>query len=233
MNGVAVYGHWGRPVLAFPAERGDAGEFERHGMVGAVGDLLDAGRVKLYCVDSFDSRDAGRTRHPARGARAAPPRVRVVDPRRGRAVRPVGLRRGGRADRVRRQPRRLSRRRTSRSSAPTCSRSRSACRATTTRPRGTAGASAATPHTSTTRWTTSANSKAITSTGCAAGSACCSCAGRAGGRTRPARSSPRASFAGLLESKGIRCELDLWGHDVPHDWPSWRAQLAHHLPRFC
>ncbi|MDP9209563.1 MAG: esterase, partial [Actinomycetota bacterium] len=25
---------------------------------------------------------------------------------------------------------------------------------------------------------------------------------------------------------------DLWGHDVPHDWPSWRAQLAHHLPRF-
>jgi esterase/lipase superfamily enzyme len=41
------------------------------------------------------------------------------------------------------------------------------------------------------------------------------------------------TLAGLLESKGIRCELDLWGHDVAHDWPSWRAQLAHHLPRFC
>ena len=54
MNGVAVYGHWGRPVLAFPAERGDAGEFERRGMVGAVGGLLAAGRAKLYCVDSFD-----------------------------------------------------------------------------------------------------------------------------------------------------------------------------------
>jgi esterase/lipase superfamily enzyme len=40
-------------------------------------------------------------------------------------------------------------------------------------------------------------------------------------------------MAGLLASKGIRHELDLWGHDVPHDWPSWRAQLAHHLPRFC
>jgi esterase/lipase superfamily enzyme len=39
-------------------------------------------------------------------------------------------------------------------------------------------------------------------------------------------------FAKLLESKGIRHELDLWGHDVPHDWPSWRAQLAHHLHRF-
>ena len=40
-------------------------------------------------------------------------------------------------------------------------------------------------------------------------------------------------LAGLLSQKGIRHELDLWGHDVPHDWPSWRAQLAHHLPRFC
>jgi esterase/lipase superfamily enzyme len=40
-------------------------------------------------------------------------------------------------------------------------------------------------------------------------------------------------FAGLLDSKGIRHELDLWGHDVPHDWPSWRAQMAHHMPRFC
>jgi esterase/lipase superfamily enzyme len=37
----------------------------------------------------------------------------------------------------------------------------------------------------------------------------------------------------LLAEKGIRHEVDLWGHDVPHDWPSWRAQIAHHLPRFC
>jgi esterase/lipase superfamily enzyme len=36
-----------------------------------------------------------------------------------------------------------------------------------------------------------------------------------------------------LHAKGIRCEVDLWGYDVPHDWPSWRRQLAHHLPRFC
>jgi esterase/lipase superfamily enzyme len=39
-------------------------------------------------------------------------------------------------------------------------------------------------------------------------------------------------FAKLLESKGLRHELDLWGHDVPHDWPAWRDQLAHHLHRF-
>ena len=41
------------------------------------------------------------------------------------------------------------------------------------------------------------------------------------------------SFARLLAHKGIPHELDLWGHDVPHDWPSWRDQIAHHLPRFC
>ncbi|HWC14808.1 MAG TPA: alpha/beta hydrolase-fold protein [Actinomycetota bacterium] len=40
-------------------------------------------------------------------------------------------------------------------------------------------------------------------------------------------------FAGLLAEKGIRHELDLWGYDVPHDWPSWRNQIAHHLQRFC
>jgi esterase/lipase superfamily enzyme len=40
-------------------------------------------------------------------------------------------------------------------------------------------------------------------------------------------------FSQLLADKGIRHELDLWGYDVPHDWPSWRAQLAHHMPRFC
>ena len=41
------------------------------------------------------------------------------------------------------------------------------------------------------------------------------------------------AFGGVLAEKGIPHEVDLWGHDVPHDWPSWRAQFAHHLPRFC
>ncbi len=50
--------------------------------------------------------------------------------------------------------------------------------------------------------------------------------------TTGALDSTRALGA-LASSKGLRVETDLWGHDVPHDWPSWRAQLAHHLPRFC
>jgi esterase/lipase superfamily enzyme len=38
-------------------------------------------------------------------------------------------------------------------------------------------------------------------------------------------------FAELLGAKEIRHELDLWGHDVAHDWPWWRLQIAHHLAR--
>ena len=41
------------------------------------------------------------------------------------------------------------------------------------------------------------------------------------------------AFGRLLGDKGIPHEVDLWGHDVPHDWPSWRDQIAYHLPRFC
>ena len=51
---VIRYGHWGRPVLVFPSERGRAWDYESNGMVGAVAELIDGGRCKLYCVDSFD-----------------------------------------------------------------------------------------------------------------------------------------------------------------------------------
>ena len=51
---VIAYGHLGRPVVVFPSEGGPAWQFEERGMVDAVGDLLDAGRVKLYCVSSND-----------------------------------------------------------------------------------------------------------------------------------------------------------------------------------
>jgi len=64
-NGTLVaYGHWGRPVLAFPAERGGPWEYENRGMVDAVAGLLEGGRVKLYCVDSFDSATWSNTSLP-------------------------------------------------------------------------------------------------------------------------------------------------------------------------
>ena len=56
-----AYGHWGRPVLAFPSEQGQAWQYEERGMVDAIAPLIDAGRVKLYCVDSYDSQSWQRS----------------------------------------------------------------------------------------------------------------------------------------------------------------------------
>jgi len=42
---------------------------------------------------------------------------------------------------------------------------------------------------------------------------------------------PEASvrFSQALSAKGIPHQLDLWGHDVNHDWPWWRRMLPHAL----
>ena len=50
--GVAVFGHWGPPLLAFPTSHGDEWELQRHGLLDAIADFIDAGRVKVFCVGS-------------------------------------------------------------------------------------------------------------------------------------------------------------------------------------
>ncbi|HMU43911.1 MAG TPA: alpha/beta hydrolase-fold protein [Ignavibacteriaceae bacterium] len=42
---------------------------------------------------------------------------------------------------------------------------------------------------------------------------------------------PNASkeLSNILNSKGIKHWLDLWGYDMPHDWPTWRKMLPHFL----
>ena len=52
---VIRYGYFGQPVIAFPTELGRAWEWETKGMLGALGPLIEAGRIKLYCVDAFDT----------------------------------------------------------------------------------------------------------------------------------------------------------------------------------
>lgn len=37
------------------------------------------------------------------------------------------------------------------------------------------------------------------------------------------------SFAGILYSKGINYELDIWGSEWKHDWETWRKVLPHYL----
>ena len=34
-------------------------------------------------------------------------------------------------------------------------------------------------------------------------------------------------FSGVLHSKSIPHELDIWGEDIKHDWPTWRKMLPH------
>ena len=51
---VVAHGHYGRPVLVFPSEGGSAWDFENNGMLDAIRWMVDAGRVKIYCVDSAD-----------------------------------------------------------------------------------------------------------------------------------------------------------------------------------
>lgn len=36
-------------------------------------------------------------------------------------------------------------------------------------------------------------------------------------------------FAGILYNKNINYELDIWGQEWKHDWPTWRAVLPHYL----
>jgi esterase/lipase superfamily enzyme len=232
MNGVAAYGHWGRPLLAFPAERGDAGEFERRGMVAAIGDLLEAGRVKLYCVDSFDSESWSNRGIPLeeRARRHGIYESWILD----QVVPFVRDDCGGASELI------------------ACGVSLGAfhaanfalkradvfplaiCMSGNYDPsawdawgeRGDATyfnnpmdyvANLERDHL---HWLRGQVSLLLV---CGQG--------QWEDTTGSLESSKR--LAGALAEKGIRHELDLWGYDVPHDWPSWRAQIAHHLPRFC
>jgi esterase/lipase superfamily enzyme len=37
------------------------------------------------------------------------------------------------------------------------------------------------------------------------------------------------SFAGILYNKNIWYDLDVWGSEWKHDWPTWRAMLPHYI----
>jgi esterase/lipase superfamily enzyme len=229
---VVAYGHWGRPVLAFPAEGGSAWDFEHQGMVGAVAHLLDAGRVKLYCVDAFDSASWSNASIPIEERARQHERYeswivdQVVpwlhqDSQGPQEIATLGVSLGAyhavnfalkRADLF---PLALG---LSGNYDPASwhawgERGDAAYFNNPTDYLEHAGGE----HLD---WLRERVSVLIV---CGRG--------QWEDTTGALESSKR--LAGLLQAKGIRHELDLWGHDVPHDWPSWRAQLAHHLPRFC
>ncbi len=229
---LAAYGHYGRPVLFFPSEHGHAREFADRGMVAAVQGLIESGRVKLYGVDSFDSRTwsaadlplAERARR--HGAYESWILDEVVPHIRADSGGPVDIATAGcslgafhalnfafkRADVF-----------------PLALCFSGNYDPTTWRGWGDQGdavyfnnpaAYVENLHGDHLAWLRSRLSLLLV------------CGQGQWEDTTGSLESTRR-MAGLLAAKEIRHELDLWGHDVPHDWPSWRAQLAHHLPRFC
>lgn len=50
------WGHFGTPVLLFPTAGGDAEEVERFHLISAIEPLIDAGRIKVYSIDSVAGR---------------------------------------------------------------------------------------------------------------------------------------------------------------------------------
>ncbi len=227
-----VYGHYGRPVLVFPSEQGRAWDFESNGMVEAVRDLIDHGRVKLYCVDSFDavtwsdtslSLEERAHRHGAYEAWIADTVVPLIH---RDCAGPVDIATAGvsmgafhavnfalkRADLF---PLALG---FSGSYDPSSWQSWGE--------RGDATYFNS-PHDYVEHlegehlhWLRSRLRVALV------------CGQGQWEDTTGSLPSTRR-LAGQLGDKAIPYELDLWGHDVPHDWPSWRAQWAHHLPRHC
>jgi esterase/lipase superfamily enzyme len=230
---LVVHGHWGRPLLMFPSDSGYAHDFQNHGLLHAVHDLVDAGRVKIYCVDSYDSQSWRREDVPREERARAHQKfedfvVNDVLP----AIREDC---GGRQDVLLGgcsfggfHAANFVLRRADLFQQAICLSGAYDMSRIGWGERGDAFyfsnpmdyvANMTGDHLDWIRsrvflllvcgqgaWEDDSASGALPST---------------------------LRFAQLLGEKGIPHELRLWGHDIPHDWPSWCWQLATYLPRFC
>jgi esterase/lipase superfamily enzyme len=228
-----AYGHYGRPMLVFPSEQGRAWDFENNGMIDAVADLVDAGRVKIYCVDSADSWTWSDSSAPIeeRARRHADYESWV----RSKVVGWISDDCAGSLDII------------------TFGASMGAYHAvnfalkhahvfpvamgfsgnydpTTWNAWGERGEAwyfnnpmsyVANLEGGHLDWLRERLNLLLV-------------VGQGAFEVSPTGALPSTrQFAELLSSKGIRHELDVWGFDIPHDWSAWQAQIRHHLPRFC
>jgi esterase/lipase superfamily enzyme len=51
---IVSYGHWGHPLLLFPTASADFLENERFGLIGAVGPQIEDGRVRVFSINSIN-----------------------------------------------------------------------------------------------------------------------------------------------------------------------------------
>src|SRR6186997_1126770 len=67
---IVSYGHFGKPILMFPTAAADCEEYERFQLISAVQHHIDAGRVKIYSIDSINRHSwMNREIHPKERAR--------------------------------------------------------------------------------------------------------------------------------------------------------------------
>ena len=226
---VLIYGHWGRPLIAFPSQQGNVHDWEAQGMIGAIEGLIEAGRVKVYCVASFDS---GSWFSGAELEEAARRHGRYEDWLVNQVAPFVHEDCGGFQEILLAgasfgayHAANLSLRRADLFPLAMCM---SGVYDITVTGHGERGLETyfhnpmdyvGNLHGEHLDWLRSQVNLVLV------------CGQGMWEDTTGALESTKR-FAGVLAGKGIRHELDLWGHDVPHDWPSWQRQVAHHLPRF-
>ncbi len=67
---LAIYGHFGVPVVVFPTANQDFEEYERQGMLDTLGEFIEQGMVKLFCISSING-DSWMNRHISPAERAS------------------------------------------------------------------------------------------------------------------------------------------------------------------
>src|SRR5438046_10664958 len=53
--GVAIYGNYGAPILAFPTSCGDEWEMEGQSMIRTLSPYMEEGRIRIFCINSVNS----------------------------------------------------------------------------------------------------------------------------------------------------------------------------------
>jgi esterase/lipase superfamily enzyme len=230
LDGVLAYGQFGRPLLVFPAQEGRRYEWEERGMIDAVAGLVEAGRVKIYCVDSWDSGswhddwlplEERAYRHEAYERWLLEHVVPLIHADCGgfQEIAATGVSFGAY------HAANLALRRADLFPIALCLSGVYDVEGIGWGERGDAlyfhNPMAYVAHLDGDHldWLRSRVSLLLV-------------VGRGAWEDSTGSLDQTHRFAALLGEKGIRHELDVWGHDSPHDWPAWRAQIAHHLPRF-
>ena len=228
---VMAYGHFGRPVLVFPSEQGRAWDYENNGMIGVLSDLIEGGRIKVYCVDSFDAGSWVRKDLPLE--ERAHMHSRYEDWILSHVVPFIYQDLSGVQDIL-----------TTGSSFGAYHAANFTLKHAHIFPQaicmsgvydvghlGWGERGEATYFNNPMDYVTHLDGDHLN---WLRGHAhlVLVCGQGQWEDTTGALESTKA-FGARLAEKGLSHELDLWGYDVPHDWPSWRRQIAHHMPRFC